>query len=198
MPEPNYPSARSLAWASEPRPRGSGSTRYFVPEPKRLSRRSGQATIEFALIYGVVIVPLLFGLIFTAQLCWVWHSMVEFTREGARYAATHCWQSDGQNVISYMQSNVPPNVDSFQFQAGGGAQITVQYFQIDPDSRQLVAYGCGTDCSANCVPDVVTVSVTNYQFQHYSSLLKSIALPPFTGSQAIGSNGCDETGTCVP
>ena len=78
--------------------------------------RRGQATVEFALLYGTVMVPLLFGFIYLAQLLWVWHSIVEFTRDGARYAATHCWAADGQNVIQYMQTNVPANIDQAEFQ----------------------------------------------------------------------------------
>src|ERR1700689_3648040 len=91
--------------------------------------RGGQATFEFVLLYGTVIVPLLFGIVYLAQLLWIWHSVVEFTRDGARYAATHCWQAGGQNVIEYMQTNVPANIDQAEFQAGGSAQINVAYFQ---------------------------------------------------------------------
>ena len=158
---------------------------------KRLSRRSGQATFEFALMYGAVIVPLLFGIVFVSQICWIWHSMVEFTRDGARYAATHCYDANG--VQQYMYAHVPPNIDSAQFQAGGSATINVSYFAYDPDIYQ---YSTFSGCTA-CVPDAVAVTVTNYQFQRYTTLLKSIALPPFTGSQAIGSSGLDETGTCT-
>ena len=149
------------------------------------------------MIYGVVVVPLLFGLILVAQICWIWHSMVEFTRDGARYAATHCWQASSQNVIQYMQANVPANIDGVQFQAGGSAQINVQYFQR-ADDGQLQAFGCAVECSTSCIPDAVTVSVTNYQFQHHATLLQSISLPAFTGSQAVGTAGCDNTGVCTP
>lgn len=164
----------------------------------RRHRQSGQAAMEFALMYGAVIVPLLLGITFVSEIYWVWHSMVEFTRDGARYAATHCWQADEQNVIQYMQTHVPPNIDNAEFQAGGTAQINVQYFQRDPDSGQLSDFGCAFDCSTNCVPDTVTVSITGYQFLHYSSLLKSVTMPPFPTSQAIAGNGCDQTGVCVP
>ena len=88
--------------------------------------RRGQATVEFALLYGTVMVPLLFGFIYLAQLLWVWHSIVEFTRDGARYAATHCWAADGQNVIQYMQTNVPANIDQAEFQLGGSAAINAR------------------------------------------------------------------------
>src|ERR1700733_10642968 len=94
-------------------------------------RRSGQATLESAMIYAAVILPLTFGIVFVAEMYWVWHSMVEFTRDGARYAATHCWQRGGENVLSYMQTHVPLTIDQNQFQSGGTAQIVVQYFQRD-------------------------------------------------------------------
>jgi hypothetical protein len=142
-------------------------------------------------------VPLLFGIIYVAQLLWVWHSIVEFTRDGARYAATHCWEANGQNVIQYMQANVPANIDQAEFQSGGSAQIDVQYFALDPGgSGQLVAFACAA--GSLCEPDAVTVGVTNYQFQHYVTLLKSIAIPPFPTSQAVGSAGYDQTGVCTP
>jgi hypothetical protein len=161
--------------------------------------RRGQAAFEFALMYGLVIVPLIFGLIFVAQAYWVWHSIVEFTRDGARYAATHCWVGpSGPNVTQYMQTHVPPNIDEAQFQSGGAAQINVDYFAHDTGSGELVPFGCAVSCDPSCAPDAVTVSVTGYQFQHYVSLLMSVTMPPFPASQAMGNTGCDQTGACTP
>ena len=166
-------------------------------------RRSGQSTIEFALLYATVLVPMTFGILFVSEMCWVWHSMVEFTRDGARYAATHCWESDASNVVSYMQANIPRTVDQNQFQAGGTAQIVVSYFQRDPTSGQLTAFSCGGgDCSINCVPDAVTVSLTNYQFQAFivSYLhLPPVTMPSFLTSVPVESGGCDpEQNVCNP
>src|SRR6185369_14632852 len=86
----------------------------------------GQATIEFALIYGAVILPLTFMTIFVAEQLWIWHSVAEFTRDGAHYAATHC-ATDGSNVIGYMTLRVPAMIDQARFQ-NGEAGIQVQYF----------------------------------------------------------------------
>ena len=61
-------------------------------------RRSGQAAIEFAILYSAVILPLTFGIVYVGEMYWVWHSAAEFTREGARYATTHCWQADGETL----------------------------------------------------------------------------------------------------
>jgi Flp pilus assembly protein TadG len=165
--------------------------------------RSGQAAIEFVGIYGLIMLPLIFGTVFTAEMYWTWHSMVEFTREGARYAATHCWQGDANNVVNYMQTHAPPVVDRDQFLAGGSAQINVEYLQRDPDSGQLVAFSCAVagDCSPDCVPDAVNVSVTNYEFRRFVAYVHvpPVVLPTFLTSMPITSNGCDpEQNVCNP
>jgi hypothetical protein len=168
---------------------------------RRMTRRSGQAAIEFAILYGAVLLPLTFGIVFVAEMYWTWHSAVEFTREGARYAATHCWQGDGQNVVSYMQNHVPVNIDASQFRSGGIAQINVDYFARDPDSGLLNPFSCDGECSPACVPDAVTVSVTNYEFRRFVSFihLQPVVMPAFPTSMPIQSNGCDpEQNTCIP
>src|SRR5450759_5130229 len=87
--------------------------RFFLPFRRQLMRRprSGQASVEFALLYGAVILPLTFMLVFVSEMLWVWHSVVDFTRDGANYAATHCWMGDGSNVTTYMTTHVPRMVD---------------------------------------------------------------------------------------
>lgn len=166
----------------------------------RIDRRAGQAVIEFPLLYLGVILPLTFGIIFASEMWWVWHSMVEFTRSGARYAATHCWQSDGTNVTAYMQANVPSTIDMQQFQLGP-ATINVNYYARDPASGVLNPFTCDGDCTTNCVPDVVTVGIANYQFNHFVTFLKlpPVILPEFLTSLPMESNGCDpETAVCNP
>ncbi len=163
-------------------------------------RRKGQALLEFALVYAGVVVPLTFGIIFLSQMLWVWHSVVELNRDVARYAATHCFQSDTQNVIAYMQTHVPRMVDRQQFQQGQ-ATLLVQYLARDPDSGQLTPFTCDSDCSVDCVPDAVTVSIGDYQFRHFFTFLKlpPITIPPFTTSLPIESAGCDpQQGNCLP
>lgn len=154
-------------------------------------------TLEFALIFASVLAPVTFGMIFTAELLWVWHSVNDFTRQGAGYAATHCWQSSGGNVVSFMQTNVPAMPHQGQFQ-NGPVQIQVSYFAEDPTTGLLSAFSCDGDCSTNCIPDVVTVSVADFQFQPFS-MLPPIVLPNFQATVPMESCGCDpETGICQP
>lgn len=167
----------------------------------RSRRRSGQAAIEFSVLFASVILPLTFMTIFVAEMLWIWHSVEDFTRDGARYAATHCWMADTSNVLNYMQSNVPAMIDQQQFQAGGMASIVVLYYAQDPVSGALSPFsGCGADCSATCIPDAVTVSIANYQFTRLSAYFKlpPVTIPPFTAQVPMESAGCDESGNCIP
>jgi hypothetical protein len=195
---------------AETRRRGEkriGNSLFFVPlvsASLRLrvrSRRAGQSAVEFSLLFAGVILPLTFMTIFVAEMLWIWHSVEDFTRDGARYAATHCWMPNASNVLGYMQSNVPAMIDQQQFQVGGAANIEVLYYAEDPVAGTLSPFsGCGSSCSANCIPDVVSVSVANYQFTRLSSYFKlpPVTIPPFTAQVPVESAGCDITGTCVP
>jgi hypothetical protein len=166
-------------------------------------RCSGQAIGEFAVLYAGVVLPLTFMIVFVSEMLWVWHSVADFTRDGARYAATHCWMSDGSNVVGaggYMPTHVPLMIDMDQFQ-NGTAGIQVQYWQTDLTSGALTPFSCGAgDCSAACVPDAVSVSITNYQFTRFSGFFKlpPVTIPTFTTSVPMESAGCDESGNCLP
>jgi hypothetical protein len=147
-----------------------------------------------------VILPLTFAIIFTSELLWVWHSANEFTRDGARYAATHCWQANGENVQSYMRTHVPRMIDMDQF-SSGGVDIVVDFYSRNAESGQLEAFTCDLgECTAQCVPDAVTVSLRNYEFRRFMGFLglPPVALPDFRTTAVIESAGCDETGNCLP
>ena len=61
----------------------------------------GQATIEAALALLVGIIPLSIALLGFAEIAWTYHALATLTRQGAHYAATHCWQDDsGSNVMT--------------------------------------------------------------------------------------------------
>jgi hypothetical protein len=168
---------------------------------RRLLRdSSGQTTVEYSILYAGVILPLTFAIIFVAEMLWVWHSAVDYTRDGAKYAATHCWQDGGSNVIQYMRTHVPRMIDMDQFQQGQ-ADITVEYFSKDPDSGSLVAFTCDGDCSVDCIPDTVTVRISTYEFRRFVNFLglPPVAIPDFRTSLPMESAGCDpEQGTCLP
>jgi hypothetical protein len=163
--------------------------------------RRGQATVEYAITFAAIIMPLTAAMIFTAQLLWIWHSVVDFTRDGARYATTHCWQASGDNVISYMRTHVPAMIDGDQFQQGG-AELAIEYFSRSAETGALESFACeGGECNAACVPDAVTVRVRNYEFRRFVSYLglPPIPLPDFHTSLPMESAGCNpEQSECLP
>ncbi|HEY3839332.1 MAG TPA: TadE/TadG family type IV pilus assembly protein [Bryobacteraceae bacterium] len=168
----------------------------------RKELRGGQATVEFALLFVGVLVPFTFGILYVAQLLWVWHSMVEFTRDGARYATTHCWQSGGANVLAYMYSSVPPNIEQAQFNTpNANATLTINYYTVDPDSGTLTDFSCDSDCSITCVPDVVSVSIQNYIYTNFFTFLNlpGVQMPSWLTTLPMESAGCDpSSGVCNP
>jgi hypothetical protein len=102
-----------------------------------------------------------------------------------------------------MQANVPVNIDQSQFKTGGSAIIVVQYSQLDPTTGILGPMLCDGGCSTDCVPDAVTVSVTNYEFTRFVNYLHlpPIVMPAFPTSVPVASNGCNgDNGsvTCNP
>ena len=172
--------------------------RRCVPSPA--SR--GQATVETALIMMTVMLPLTFGIVALADVAWTYHALVTLTRQGARYAATHCFEDDsGSNVVTWMQSNSPPFLDRPQM-AGGTVQILVNYWSHDLANQVSNPFSsCGSTCTPECVPDAVTVSISGYQFRHLLPLLglQPLEVPSFATTVEIQSAGGDpETGISAP
>jgi hypothetical protein len=162
-----------------------------------MAGRKGQAAVEYALIYAGVLLPLTSMILFTSELLWVWHSVNEFTRDGARYAATHCWTGGGENVRNYMRSNVPRVIDMDQLRE----LVEIEYFSRNAESGQMEPFTCGgSECSPECVPDAVTVAVRNYEFRRFMGFLglPPVPIPDFRTTAQMESAGCDQTGTCVP
>ncbi|MBL8215345.1 MAG: pilus assembly protein [Bryobacterales bacterium] len=165
------------------------------------NRRRGQATMEFVLAYSAIILPVTSMIVFTAQMLWAWHSMVDFSRDGARYATTHCWQSGGENTVSWMRQNVPLTFDRDQF-AQGPAEIEITFMGRNAETGALEEFSCdGGDCSRACQPDTVRVRIRGYEFRSFVSYLgmPPIVMPEFQTTLAMESGGCNpESEECLP
>lgn len=163
-----------------------------------MNRRKGQAATEFALVLAFGVIPLTFGLIAFAEIGWTYHALTTLTRQGARYAATHCWvDGAGSNVVTWMQNNAPLFPDRRQL-SSGEIQIEVNYWTHDPLTHESAPFTCVAECSAECVPDSVTVSVRGYQFGHFLTALGLAPLqaPSFSTTLEVESAGGDpETAT---
>jgi hypothetical protein len=166
-----------------------------------MSRSRGQATIEIALVLVVGIVPLTLGLIAFAEISWTYHALATLTRQGARYAATHCWQDDaGSNVVTWMKANSPPFIDRPQL-TSGDVQIEVLYWTHDLANHVSTPFSCGAGCSSACVPDSVTVRMNGYQFRHFLPTLglQPLQVPQFSTTVEVESAGGNpETALSTP
>lgn len=145
--------------------------------------------VVLALIAGII--PLTFGLLAFSELAWTYHALATLTRQGARYAATHCWQDDsGSNVVSWIQANAPAFPDRALL-TSGGIQVTVSYWTHDTTTHETVPFSCAGSCSPDCVPDSVTVSITGYEFNHFFPVigLPPLQVPPFSTTVSLESAG---------
>lgn len=161
----------------------------------------GQATVEMALALIAGVVPITLGLIAFTEIAWTYHALATATRQGARYAATHCWQDEGgSNVVTWMQANAPVFPDR-SLMASGGVQIQVSYWTHDPITHESIPFTCGGGCGAECVPDSVTVSIVGYQFNHFFPMLglQPLEAPPFSTTVEMQGAGVNpETGVASP
>lgn len=163
----------------------------------REAGQRGQASVEFALVLIAGLIPLTFGLIAFAQLAWTYHSLATLTRQGARYAATHCWVDEsGSNVVDWMAANAPPFIDRGRL-SDGGAQIQVAYWTNDFTTHESTQFSCAAEsCSPGCAPDAVTVSISGYQFRHlFTTLgLSPLTVPSFATTVSMESAGANQDG----
>ncbi|MBZ2183317.1 MAG: pilus assembly protein [Bryobacter sp.] len=165
----------------------------------RTRSQRGATAIEFLVVGMTLVLPLALAMFFTAQILWIWHSAAEITRTAARYAATHCYQG-GNNVRTYLQTYAPPMPDREQF-LNGSAQIVITYFSRATETNDLTEFTCESECSLGCVPDVVKVQITNYEYRNFLTYwgLPPVQLPDFQTTIPMEGAGCDpDTGVCNP
>src|SRR3954468_23938293 len=103
----------------------------------------GQATVETAIAMVVAIVPVTIALLGFAEISWTYHALATLTRQGAQYAATHCFQDNtGSNVVNWMITNAPAFPDRPMLIAGG-IPIQVQYWTHDTTNHLTNPFACG-------------------------------------------------------
>ena len=172
------------------------------PQSKIRNPQSGQAALETAILLAVVLVPLTFGLIVVSELAWTYHSLVTLTRQGARYAATHCYMdSVGSNVTTWMLANSPPFIDRQKME--GKIQVSYWVHHLtdpnDPTTLVMDVFACeGELGTPACQPDSVTVSISGYRFTHLVTVIgmQPIQVPSFATTAEIESmGGYPEMGT---
>lgn len=81
-------------------------------------RQAGQATVEFALVVGLLLL-LLLAIVDFSRLVFNYATMSNGVREGARYAVVHPGAAHHNDIIALAQERI--------VLIGGTAQVTVEY-----------------------------------------------------------------------
>ena len=140
----------------------------------------GQALLEFAAVTLVFFI-LVFGIIEFGRALWTWNTIVQATREGARYAVVAIPTSGDTEIMKVVAYN-DPNATASSIPVVPGlteANVRVRYLNND-----------GTAAANKIVADLIEVSVINYRFTFLDSILgPQIALPPFTTSLPLEGLG---------
>lgn len=143
----------------------------------RLRRQQGATTVEFAVV-ATVLFTVLFGVIEVGRALFVWNTLTEVTRRGARVAAV-C-PVDHASVARVAVFGDPVGGDSSPILRNlSTANVQVDY--LDETGASTAAY-----------PDIdyVRVSITNYQHRFLIPMLsQTIAAPPFSTTVPAESLG---------
>ena len=137
--------------------------------------------------------------IFVAEMLWIWHGVVGFhARRRALSRPRTAGRRTAANVITYMQTHVPPMIDQDQFQTGATPIMQVQYFSLNAD-------GATTAFNTRCCAGLH--AGRGQRQRHELSVLallpafsgcRRCTMPPFTTNLPMESAGFqDASGACV-
>src|SRR5947209_1419409 len=74
---------------------------------RRLTGESGQALVEFALVFPFILLPLIIGAFDLSTAYHRWNEQTNLAGQGARYAAVGSWPgSPGTSLASYLCTNL--------------------------------------------------------------------------------------------
>ena len=146
-------------------------------------RQQGLASVEFALVGGLMLL-LLLAVIEFGRLVFVWNSATEATRRGVRVA-----------VVCPINDPAIANVTVFNDDATSGpsalvtglttADVVVEYLRADGTAPDCMACNCDNSCGTDKYESIQYVQVGILGYQH--TLLipfidLTLAMPPFTAT----------------
>lgn len=150
--------------------------------------QQGLATVEFAIV-GTALFLILFGALEVSRALFVWNTITEATRRGARVAAICPYNHAAIKNIAIF--NTPGgNAPSTILPGLTVGNVTVSYYKTD-----------GTAAANEGETAYVAVAISGYQYTFHIPLmsLAPITLPPFTTTlpaESLGYNPTTNTRSC--
>ena len=149
-----------------------------------MNRQRGATTVEFAIV-GAVALTVLFGVIEIGRALFVWNTLSEATRRGARLAAVCPMNHPAVKRVAILSN--PGGPDTSPVVSGlSTANVTVAYLQDD-----------GSAAASYSQTKYVRVSITGYELTLFIPFVTpTITAPPFSTTLPSESLGyVPDTGT---
>ena len=141
----------------------------------------GQSLVEMALVC-LIFFFLLFGILEFGRALWTYNTIVQSTREAARWAVVNVANAADSTDINRARNIVIygyPDVSS-------GAPLVPG---LDSATVTVVIQPLQTDASGTAINEKISVSVSNYQFRFIVPIAPTITIPAFETTLFTESKG---------
>ena len=148
---------------------------------KQGKSEKGQSLVEMALVC-LIFFFLLFGILEFGRALWTYNTIVQSTREAARWAVVNVANAADSTDINRARNIVIygyPDVSS-------GAPLVPG---LDSATVTVVIQPLQTDASGTAINEKISVSVSNYQFQFIVPIAPTITIPAFETTLFTESKG---------
>jgi len=148
---------------------------------KKGKSEKGQSLVEMALVC-LIFFFLLFGILEFGRALWTYNTIVQSTREAARWAVVNVANAADSTDINRARNIVIygyPDVSS-------GAPLVPG---LDSATVTVVIQPLQTDASGTAINEKISVSVSNYQFRFIVPIAPTITIPAFETTLFTESKG---------
>jgi len=148
---------------------------------KRREGEKGQSLVELALV-SLIFFFLLFGILEFGRALWSYNTIVQSTRQAARWAVVNVADAADNTDISRARNIVIygyPDVSS-------GAPLLPG---LDSATVTVALQPLQTDASGKAITEKISVSVSNFQFRFIVPIVPTITIPAFETTLYTESKG---------
>ncbi|HET6962465.1 MAG TPA: TadE/TadG family type IV pilus assembly protein [Terriglobia bacterium] len=143
--------------------------------------QKGQSLVEMALVC-LIFFFLLFGILEFARALWTYNTIVQSTRQAARWAVVNV-----ANAADTTDINRARNIVIYGYpDVGSGTPLVPG---LDTATVTVQIQPLQTDFSGTAVSEKISVSVSNYQFQFIVPIAPTLTIPAFETTLYTESKG---------